>query len=90
MGRHGDSGGLGAGLLAHCRLDVAGRDAALSGLWRMKRYAAIYWVMLRNSLIREMSFKSNFLLWVIVELLWFVGQIVFIEVLLFMRHSPEF
>lgn len=37
--------------------------------------------MFRNSLIREMSFKANFLLWLLVELLWFLGQIVFIEVL---------
>jgi viologen exporter family transport system permease protein len=34
--------------------------------------------MLRNSLIREMAFKANFLLWMGVELLWFIGQIVFI------------
>ena len=36
--------------------------------------------MLRNSLIREMSFKLNFLLWMLVEVLWFLGQIVFIQV----------
>jgi ABC-2 type transport system permease protein len=36
--------------------------------------------MFRNSLIREMSFKLNFLLWMLVEVLWFMGQIVFIEV----------
>lgn len=47
----------------------------------MKRYLEIYWIMLRNSLIREMSFKANFILWMFVELLWFFGQIVFIEVL---------
>lgn len=47
----------------------------------MPRYLEIYWLMVRNSLIREMSFKANFLLWMIVELLWFLGQIVFIEVL---------
>jgi len=47
----------------------------------MKRYLEIYWIMLRNSLIREMSFKANFILWMAVELLWFLGQIVFIEVL---------
>ena len=33
--------------------------------------------MLRNSMIREMAFKANFLLWMGVELLWFIGQIVF-------------
>src|SRR5436305_716595 len=33
--------------------------------------------MLRNSLIRELSFKANFLLWMVVEVLWFCGQIVF-------------
>jgi ABC-2 type transport system permease protein len=45
------------------------------------RYGTIYWIMFRNSLIREMSFKANFILWLFTELLWFVGQIVFIEVL---------
>lgn len=47
----------------------------------MKRYLEIYWLMIRNSLIREMSFKANFLLWMLVELLWFAGQMVFLEVL---------
>jgi ABC-2 type transport system permease protein len=47
----------------------------------MNRYLSIYWLGARNSLIREMSFKLNFLLWMVVELLWFVGQLAFIEVL---------
>jgi ABC-2 type transport system permease protein len=47
----------------------------------LARYATIYWIMFRNSLIREMSFKANFILWLFTELLWFAGQIVFIEVL---------
>ena len=47
----------------------------------MKRYWAIYKLLLRNSLIREMSFKANFLLWLVTELLWFVGQVVFVDVL---------
>ncbi len=45
------------------------------------RYFEIYWLMIRNSLIREMNFKANFILWMVVELLWFLGQIVFLEVL---------
>ena len=45
------------------------------------RYLQIYWLMIRNSLIREMSFKANFLLWIVVEFLWFVGQMLFLEVL---------
>lgn len=47
----------------------------------LRRYAEIYSIMVRNSLIRDMSFKANFLLWLAVELLWFLGQIVFIEVI---------
>src|ERR1700679_3967773 len=47
----------------------------------MKRYLEIYGIMLRNSVIREMNFKANFILWMAVELLWFAGQIIFIEVL---------
>lgn len=46
-----------------------------------RRYSQIYSVMLRNSVIREMNFKANFLLWMGVELLWFIGQVIFIEVI---------
>ena len=46
-----------------------------------RRYIEIYSIMLRNSLIREMSFKANFLLWMLVEVLWFVGQIVFFSII---------
>jgi len=49
-------------------------NRGLSHFWE------IYSIMLRNSLIREMNFKLNFLLWMLVEVLWFMGQIVFIEV----------
>jgi ABC-2 type transport system permease protein len=45
------------------------------------RYTEIYSIMLRNSLIREMSFKANFLLWMLVEVLWFCGQIVFFSII---------
>jgi ABC-2 type transport system permease protein len=48
---------------------------------QLRRYLEIYWLMIRNSIIREMSFKANFLLWMVVEILWFFGQVVFIEVL---------
>jgi len=47
----------------------------------VRRYIDIYSIMLRNSLIREMSFKANFLLWLIVEVLWFCGQIVFFSII---------
>lgn len=47
----------------------------------MNRYLSIYRLTVRNSLIREMNFKLNFLLWMVVELLWFLGQLAFIEVL---------
>jgi ABC-2 type transport system permease protein len=47
----------------------------------VSKYWTVYSVMLRNSLVREMNFKLNFLLWLIVESLWFVGQLVFIKVI---------
>ena len=47
----------------------------------MRRYIDIYSIMLRNSLIREMSFKANFLLWLVVEVLWFCGQIFFFSII---------
>ncbi len=45
------------------------------------RYAGIYVAMWRNSVVREMTFKVNFLLWIAVETLWFAMQLVFINVL---------
>ena len=47
----------------------------------MRRYWEVYKILMRNSLIREMSFKANFLLWMVTELLWFAGQIILIDVL---------
>ncbi len=47
----------------------------------LKRYLAVYLALLKNSVTREMIFKSNFLLWIVVELLWFALQLSFIGVL---------
>lgn len=45
------------------------------------RYLAIYAALWKNSVTREMSFKGNFLLWIIVELVWFGLQLCFVSVL---------
>ncbi len=47
----------------------------------MRRYLEIYGIMFRNSLIREMNFKANFILWMLVEVLWFCGQIFFFGII---------
>lgn len=46
-----------------------------------KRYASLYGALWRNSVVREMGFKANFLLWIVVELLWFALQLSFIVVI---------
>ena len=46
----------------------------------LKRYLGIYGALWKNSVTREMTFKANFLLWIIVELLWFGMQLSFIGV----------
>ena len=45
------------------------------------RYFSIYAALWKNSVARELMFKSNFLLWIVVELLWFGLQLSFIGVL---------
>ena len=47
--------------------------------WR--RYLTIYAALWKNSVVREMSFKTNFLLWIVVELLWFALQLSFFVVI---------
>ena len=46
-----------------------------------KRYPSIYLALVKNSVAREMSFKSNFLLWILVEIVWFALQLAFIGVI---------
>ncbi len=55
------------------------RDPAVPS--RARRYATIYVALLKNSVTREMMFKGNFLLWIVVELAWFALQLGFISVL---------
>ena len=47
--------------------------------WR--RYLKIYLALWKNSVVREMGFKANFLLWIVVELLWFALQLSFMFVI---------
>jgi len=47
----------------------------------LRRYFTIYGALWGNSVAREMGFKANFLMWIIVELLWFGLQLSFIGVL---------
>jgi ABC-2 type transport system permease protein len=49
--------------------------------FHLSRYLSIYAALWKNSVAREMSFKSNFLLWILVEVLWFGLQLSFISVL---------
>ena len=46
-----------------------------------RHYFRIFATLWRNSVVREMGFKSNFLLWIFVEVLWFGLQLAFIAVL---------
>jgi ABC-2 type transport system permease protein len=47
----------------------------------LRRYLTIYSELWKNSVVREMSFKANFILWIFVELLWFALQLTFITVI---------
>jgi ABC-2 type transport system permease protein len=47
---------------------------------RIARYFSIYGALWKTSVTREMSFKGNFILWIIVELLWFGLQLGFVSV----------
>lgn len=46
-----------------------------------KRYFTIYAALWKNSVVREMAFKGNFILWIVVELLWFGLQLSLVSVI---------
>lgn len=48
---------------------------------RLSRYWAIYRILWRNSIVRDMSFKTSFLLWIVVEVLWLGLQLSFVAVI---------
>src|SRR3954463_12622186 len=51
------------------------------GQSKLARYGSIYLELWKNSVAREMGFKSNFILWIVVELLWFGLQLAFFNVI---------
>jgi ABC-2 type transport system permease protein len=56
-------------------------QAKPAGAFGLTRYGGIYAALWKNSVSREMSFKANFLMWIVVETLWFALQLSFIGVL---------
>jgi len=48
---------------------------------RLTRYLTIYAALWKNSVTRETMFKGNFMLWIVVEWLWFGLQLAFIGVI---------
>ncbi len=69
----------------------AGQDAVAATLVprpaTLVRYWSIYAALWKTSVTREMSFKGNFILWIVVELLWFALQLCFISVLYLQTNS---
>lgn len=58
------------------------REGTWDGFWTfLRRYLGIYAVLWRNSVMREMSFKLNFVLWIVAEMMWFALQLCFMNVL---------
>src|SRR3954462_2600101 len=61
--------------------EAASSSARTRGQSIFARYLSIYVALWKNSVTREMIFKGNFLMWIVVELLWFGLQLSFIGVL---------
>src|SRR5579863_703360 len=53
------------------------------------RYLEVYSALWKNSVAREMSFKTTFLLWILVECLWFGLQLSFITVIYLHTDTVE-
>ncbi len=67
---------MNAATKSECKAAPAGNALA-----SLARYLGLYAALWKNSVTREMGFKSNFLLWIVVELLWFALQLTFMLVI---------
>src|SRR5262252_8985543 len=56
-------------------------NASTNRHMNLKRYLTVYAALWKNSVTRETMFKGNFLMWIVVEMLWFGLQLSFISVL---------
>jgi ABC-2 type transport system permease protein len=61
--------------------EIPNDESRMTNASSMRRYASIYGAMWKNSVVREMGFKTNFLLWILVEFLWFALQLCFFTVI---------
>jgi ABC-2 type transport system permease protein len=61
--------------------EIGAPEPAPRGIRSIWRYFDIYAALWKNSVAREMSFKTTFILWIFVECLWFGLQLSFIGVL---------
>src|ERR1017187_156210 len=59
----------------------AHRRKSVDVVMNLKRYLTLYAALWKNSVAREMSFKGNFILWIIVEICWFALQLSFVTVI---------
>ncbi len=62
-------------------MDEQDPKRSAQGVASVARYFKIYAALWKNSVTRELSFKANFLMWIVVESLWFGLQLSFIGVL---------
>ena len=53
----------------------------LTGGDSIRKYFSLYGALWQNSVMRDMQFKMNFLLWIFVEFLWFGLQLAFVAVI---------
>ena len=66
---------------------IGHRQSKIKNSSWLRHYGSLYAALWKNSVIREMSFKTNFLLWIVVELMWFALQLVFVAVLY--QHTEQ-
>jgi len=75
-----------AGAQVHRVLDLP-QTPSFSFSRQPLRYAKVYCALVKNSVTRDLSFKINFLFWILVELLWFALQLAFNNVIYMQTES---
>ncbi|MBW3543566.1 MAG: hypothetical protein KY476_25225, partial [Planctomycetes bacterium] len=44
-------------------------------------YGRVFWTFFRNSLVREMTFRANFVITVVTRAMWFAAQLLLFEII---------
>ena len=69
--------------MSRCHTEIVGQDRPTSRISQgsMRYYVRVWLMFFRNALIRELTFRGNFVITILTRMFWFVAQLTMFEII---------